>query len=162
MAYHGYASRPNRFCTILSIGLPQRGSKNDPATACFRLPKRVNLRRIAPIALGARIAGLMSCSIRASSMAVSLYSRVARRLTIACISSTEHSHLSLKSQARFGGLQVLTAPSNVMLLSACIFEAPTRQIAENSTVDGGVVVDRMRNGKGNYGFGASHCEYLVS
>ena len=39
-------------------------------------------------------------------------------------------------------------------------EAPTRQIAENSTVDGGVVVDRMRNGKGNYGFDASRCEYL--
>jgi chaperonin GroEL len=39
-------------------------------------------------------------------------------------------------------------------------EAPTRQIAENSTVDGGVVVDRMRNGKGNYGFDASRCEYV--
>ena len=26
-------------------------------------------------------------------------------------------------------------------------EAPTRQIAENSTVDGGVVVDRMRGGQ---------------
>lgn len=39
-------------------------------------------------------------------------------------------------------------------------EAPTRQIAENSTVDGGVIVDRMRNGKGNYGFDASRCEYV--
>lgn len=39
-------------------------------------------------------------------------------------------------------------------------EAPTRQIAENSTVDGGVVVDRMRNGKGNYGFDAARCEYV--
>lgn len=39
-------------------------------------------------------------------------------------------------------------------------EAPTRQIAENSTVDGGVVVDRMRSGKGNYGFDASRCEYV--
>jgi len=39
-------------------------------------------------------------------------------------------------------------------------EAPTRQIAANSTVDGGVVVDRMRNGKGNYGFDASRCEYV--
>ena len=28
-------------------------------------------------------------------------------------------------------------------------EAPTRQIAENSALDGGVVVDRMRSGKGN-------------
>jgi chaperonin GroEL len=39
-------------------------------------------------------------------------------------------------------------------------EAPTRQIAENSTVDGGVVVDRMRSGKGNCGFDASRCEYV--
>ncbi len=34
-------------------------------------------------------------------------------------------------------------------------EAPTRQIAENSGVDGGVVVDRMRAGKGAYGFDAA-------
>ncbi len=39
-------------------------------------------------------------------------------------------------------------------------EAPTRQIAENSTVDGGVVVDRMRSGKGNYGFDAARLEYV--
>jgi chaperonin GroEL len=34
-------------------------------------------------------------------------------------------------------------------------EVPTRQIAENSAVDGGVVVDRMRAGSGNYGFDAA-------
>jgi len=39
-------------------------------------------------------------------------------------------------------------------------EAPARQIAGNSAVDGGVVVDRMRVGEGNYGFGASRCEYV--
>lgn len=39
-------------------------------------------------------------------------------------------------------------------------EAPVRQIAENSAVDGGVVVDRMRAGKGNHGFDASRCEYV--
>jgi chaperonin GroEL len=38
-------------------------------------------------------------------------------------------------------------------------EAPTRQIAENSAVDGGVVVDRMRAGKGNFGFDAARGEY---
>lgn len=38
-------------------------------------------------------------------------------------------------------------------------EAPTRQIAENSSVDGGVVVDKMRTGSGNYGFDASHSQY---
>ena len=34
-------------------------------------------------------------------------------------------------------------------------EAPTRQIADNSAVDGGVVVARMLGGQGNYGFDAS-------
>jgi len=39
-------------------------------------------------------------------------------------------------------------------------EAPTRQIAENSAVDGGVVVGQMRAGKGNYGFDAARSEYV--
>ena len=39
-------------------------------------------------------------------------------------------------------------------------EAPTRQIAENSAVDGGVVVARMVGGQGNYGFDASRNEYV--
>jgi chaperonin GroEL len=39
-------------------------------------------------------------------------------------------------------------------------EAPTRQIAENSAVDGGVVVARMLEGKGNYGFDAGRKEYV--
>ena len=34
-------------------------------------------------------------------------------------------------------------------------EAPTRQIAENSALDGGVVVSQMRAGSGNYGFDAA-------
>jgi chaperonin GroEL len=39
-------------------------------------------------------------------------------------------------------------------------EAPTRQIAENSAVDGGVVVNRMRTGSGNLGFDAARKEYV--
>jgi len=39
-------------------------------------------------------------------------------------------------------------------------ETPTRQIAENSALDGGVVVDRMRSGKGNIGLDASTCKYV--
>ncbi len=39
-------------------------------------------------------------------------------------------------------------------------EAPTRQIAENSAVDGGVVVARMLNSKGNEGFDAARKEYV--
>jgi chaperonin GroEL len=39
-------------------------------------------------------------------------------------------------------------------------EAPTRQIAENSAVDGGVVVDRMRAGTGNFGFDAARSQYV--
>jgi chaperonin GroEL len=39
-------------------------------------------------------------------------------------------------------------------------ETPTRQIAENSGVDGGVVIDKMRNSKGNIGFDAARGEYV--
>jgi len=39
-------------------------------------------------------------------------------------------------------------------------EAPTRQIAENSAVDGGVVVARMLEGSGNEGFDAGRKEYV--
>ena len=39
-------------------------------------------------------------------------------------------------------------------------EAPARQIAENSSIDGGVVVARMLEGKGNYGFDATRKEYV--
>jgi chaperonin GroEL len=39
-------------------------------------------------------------------------------------------------------------------------EVPTRQIAENSAVDGGVVVDRMRGGQGAYGFDAGRGTYV--
>jgi len=39
-------------------------------------------------------------------------------------------------------------------------ETPTRQIAENSAADGGVVVDRMRAGSGNFGFDAAVGKYV--
>lgn len=39
-------------------------------------------------------------------------------------------------------------------------EAPARQIAENSSADGGVVVARMQGGKGNEGFDASRKQYV--
>ena len=39
-------------------------------------------------------------------------------------------------------------------------EAPTRQIADNSGVDGGVVVSQMRNGTGSYGFDASRNQFV--
>jgi len=39
-------------------------------------------------------------------------------------------------------------------------EAPTRQIAINSSVDEGVVVERMRTGTGNYGFDAAAGTYV--
>ena len=40
------------------------------------------------------------------------------------------------------------------------FEAPARQIAENSAVDAGVVIDKMRNSTGNTGFDAARKEYV--
>jgi chaperonin GroEL len=39
-------------------------------------------------------------------------------------------------------------------------EAPARQIAENSSTDGGVVVARMLEGKSNYGFDAARKRYV--
>jgi chaperonin GroEL len=39
-------------------------------------------------------------------------------------------------------------------------EAPTRQIAENSSLDAGVVVERMRQGTGNYGLDAATGKYV--
>jgi chaperonin GroEL len=39
-------------------------------------------------------------------------------------------------------------------------EAPTRQIAENSGFDGGVVIGQMRSGTGNQGFDAASGEYV--
>jgi chaperonin GroEL len=39
-------------------------------------------------------------------------------------------------------------------------EAPARQIAENSSIDGGVVVERMRSGTGSFGFNAATREYV--
>jgi chaperonin GroEL len=47
-----------------------------------------------------------------------------------------------------------------LLILRRALEAPARQIAENSAMDGGVVVDRMRSGKGNFGFDAARCEYV--
>jgi chaperonin GroEL len=46
-----------------------------------------------------------------------------------------------------------------LLILKRALEAPTRQIAENSGFDGGVVVDRMRLGAGNFGFDAARGEY---
>ena len=39
-------------------------------------------------------------------------------------------------------------------------ETPARQIAENSGVDAGVVVEKMRDGKGNFGFDAAAGRYV--
>lgn len=47
-----------------------------------------------------------------------------------------------------------------LLILRRALEAPTRQIAENSSVDGGVVVDRMRHATGSYGFDAARGEYV--
>jgi chaperonin GroEL len=46
-----------------------------------------------------------------------------------------------------------------LLILKRALEAPTRQIAQNSAADGGVVVDRMRSGSGNFGFDAARGVY---
>ena len=48
--------------------------------------------------------------------------------------------------------------TGVLILRRAL-EVPTRQIAANSGVDGGVVVDRMRAGSDNFGFDAARGEY---
>ena len=73
-----------------------------------------------------------------------------------------------------GGLALLRAISAVEAEEAAVqgdertglhilmraLEAPTRHIAENSAADGGVVVERMRAGTGNYGFDAALRQYV--
>jgi chaperonin GroEL len=73
-----------------------------------------------------------------------------------------------------GGLALLRCcPALTVLEQACdgdertgvqilrrALEAPARQIAENSATDGGVVVDRMLNGKGSIGFDAARKQYV--
>jgi chaperonin GroEL len=55
-----------------------------------------------------------------------------------------------------GGVAVIRvgAPAESEIILKRALEVPTRQIAENSAVDGGVVVARMLPGQGNYGFDA--------
>jgi chaperonin GroEL len=60
-----------------------------------------------------------------------------------------------KEAARFTGDQ-----HTGMLILKKALETPVRQIAENSSADAGVVVDRMRSATGNYGFDASCGEYV--
>jgi chaperonin GroEL len=49
--------------------------------------------------------------------------------------------------------------SGVLILRRAL-EAPTRQLAENSGVDAGVVVEKMRVGTGSYGFDAAAGKYV--
>jgi chaperonin GroEL len=49
--------------------------------------------------------------------------------------------------------------TGVMILRKAL-EAPARQLAENSSMDPGVVVEKMRTATGNYGFDAARGEYV--
>jgi chaperonin GroEL len=66
-----------------------------------------------------------------------------------CIAAVEQEEAKCTGDERTG-VQVLKRA----------LEFPARQIAENSAVDGGVVVARMLDGKGNYGFDAGRKEYV--
>ena len=68
---------------------------------------------------------------------------------IRCIEAVEGEEAKCEGDERTG-VQVLKHA----------LEAPTRQIAENSSVDGGVVVARMLDGRGNYGFDAARKVYV--
>jgi chaperonin GroEL len=66
-----------------------------------------------------------------------------------CIEAVRREEVSCDGDVKTG-LQIL----------ARALQAPARQIAENSGVDGGVVVERMISGKGDYGFDAARNEYV--
>jgi chaperonin GroEL len=65
------------------------------------------------------------------------------------IDAVEQQAAAYDGDERTGGLMLKRA-----------LETPTRQIAENAGVDGGVVVDKMRSGSGAYGFDASRGIYV--
>jgi len=54
---------------------------------------------------------------------------------------------------------MLWGRTGVVVLKRAL-EAPTRQIAEKSNLDGGVVADRMGKGMGNFGLDAAKGEYM--
>jgi chaperonin GroEL len=66
-----------------------------------------------------------------------------------CIDAVRREEASAEGDMKTG-LQIL----------ARALQTPARQIAENSGVDGGVVVERMMAGKGDYGFDAARNEYV--
>lgn len=66
-----------------------------------------------------------------------------------CIKAVEAEEKRAKGDERTG-LEILRRALSV----------PTRQIAENSSVDGGVVVSEMLKGKGNFGYDAATDSYL--
>jgi chaperonin GroEL len=66
-----------------------------------------------------------------------------------CISAVEQAEAKCTGDERTG-IQILKRA----------LEFPARQIAENSAVDGGVVVSKMLAGEGNYGFDAGKKEYV--
>lgn len=66
-----------------------------------------------------------------------------------CIEAVAREEASLSGDEKTG----------VQILKRAL-EAPARQIAENSSVDGGVVVARMLDSQGNIGFDAARKEYV--
>ncbi len=60
-----------------------------------------------------------------------------------------------REEAKYQGDQ----RTGIQILKRALTE-PARQIAENSGVDGGVVVHQMRTGKGNWGFDAAKKEFV--
>jgi chaperonin GroEL len=66
-----------------------------------------------------------------------------------CIAAVEREEAACEGDERTG----------VQILKRAL-EAPTRQIAENSSVDGGVVVARMLAQEGNLGFDAARKQYV--
>jgi chaperonin GroEL len=65
----------------------------------------------------------------------------------------------IRAQKALDGLEVLEGEKFGVSIVRRAIEEPLRQIAENAGVEGSIVIDKVRQGKGNYGFNAATGEY---
>jgi chaperonin GroEL len=65
----------------------------------------------------------------------------------------------IRAQKALDGIEVLEGEKFGVSIIRRAIEEPLRQIAENAGVEGSIVIDKVRQGKGNYGFNAATGEY---
>jgi chaperonin GroEL len=65
----------------------------------------------------------------------------------------------IRAQKALDGLDVADEQKFGVAIIRKAIEEPFRQIAENAGVEGSIVINKVREGKGNYGFNAATGEY---